>query len=200
MTTRKTPPTEVELAALAEWYETNSTAGEPGEWIDVDAARDPSVVRSVRLRRSTVVRVNAVAKTHGLGPTELIRRWVEERLEAEDNPSEAGARLTLLRGVTDAIVREMGVPGVTVKITADRAGVDTGTVPTPSVSQVAVPSPGKAVQGAAAAKRTAGLQAHEAAPTRVDRNLPVTGPRGGGKRAVAAKAVLGKTASAHRSP
>jgi hypothetical protein len=122
MTTRKPPKTEADLGALARWYDTNSTADEPGEWIDVDVVADPSVVRSVRLRRSTVKRLNLAAKAHGVGPTELIRRWVEERLDAEDNPSEAQARLLLLKGMTDAMVRELGVPGITVRITAEGLG------------------------------------------------------------------------------
>jgi hypothetical protein len=122
MTTRKPPKTEADLGAPAQWYGAHSTADEPGEWIDVDVVADPSVVRSVRLRRSTVKRLNLAAKAHGVGPTELIRRWVEERLDAEDNPSEAQARWLLLKGMTDAMVRELGVPGITVRITAEGLG------------------------------------------------------------------------------
>jgi len=122
MTPRKPPKTEADLGALAQWYDTHSTAEESGEWIDMDVVADPSVVRSVRLRRSTVKRLNLAAKAHGVGPTELIRRWVEERLDAEGDPAEAQARLLLLKGMTDAMVRELGVSGITVTITADGLG------------------------------------------------------------------------------
>jgi hypothetical protein len=143
MTTRKPPKAEADLGVLAQWYDTNSTADEPGEWIDVAVVADPSVVRSVRLRRSTVKRLGLAAKAHGVGPTELIRRWVEERLDAEDDPSEAQARLLLLRGMTDAMVRELGVPGIRVKITAEGLGDATANESGSDLTQVSALTSGE---------------------------------------------------------
>lgn len=118
------PTDPSELAALADWYATHSTvsdglADDEG-WLPDEPVADPTVVRSVRLRRSTVARLAEVASARGIGPTELVRLWVEERLEAEASPTAERTKLTLLRGLADALVREAGIPGLSIDIHTSR--------------------------------------------------------------------------------
>lgn len=116
-----TSPTDPsELAALADWYATHSSVTDGVDdnegWLPDEPVADPTVVRSVRLRRSTVARLAEVASARDIGPTELIRLWVEERLEAEASPTAERTKLTLLRGLADALVREAGIPGLRIDI------------------------------------------------------------------------------------
>lgn len=43
---------------------------------------EPMVSRSVRFPRQTMDRLHEVARARGVGVTQLIREWTEERLEA----------------------------------------------------------------------------------------------------------------------
>lgn len=59
--------------ALVEW--------ERGEPVRLDVA-EPMVSRSVRFSRQTMDRLHEVARARGIGVTQLIREWTEERLAA----------------------------------------------------------------------------------------------------------------------
>jgi predicted DNA-binding protein len=79
-------PSEGEIKRLAERYEQLSDEDVLAEWergepvtIDVD---EPMVSRSVRFPRHTMDRLHEVARMRGVGVTQLIREWTEERLEA----------------------------------------------------------------------------------------------------------------------
>ncbi len=58
---------------LAEW--------ERGEKVSIEV-REPMVSRSVRFSRSTMDRLYEVADARGIGVTQLIREWTEQRLAA----------------------------------------------------------------------------------------------------------------------
>lgn len=58
---------------LVEW--------ERGEPVTTDVG-EPMVSRSVRFPRHTMERLREVARVRGIGVTQLIREWTEERLEA----------------------------------------------------------------------------------------------------------------------
>lgn len=58
---------------LAEW--------ELGEHVVIDPS-GPMVSRSVRFSRQTMDRLREVAEARGVGVTQLIREWTEERLTA----------------------------------------------------------------------------------------------------------------------
>lgn len=148
------PAAPEELAAIADWYDTHSAAEDDAGWIEVEPATDPTVVRSVRLRRSTLERLSQAASARGVGPTELMRAWIEERLDAEASPDTERAKLVLLRGLADAMVREVGIPDLRVEISTGHALVTEIKAPT-------APKAPKAVK-AAPAKRTA----RKAAPMR----------------------------------
>jgi hypothetical protein len=58
---------------LAEW--------ESGETVSIEV-REPMVSRSVRFSRSTMEQLREAADARGIGVTQLIREWTEQRLAA----------------------------------------------------------------------------------------------------------------------
>lgn len=83
--TKKYPP-ENEIERLAEHYEQLDDEGllvewERGEPVTIDVG-EPMVSRSVRFPQHTMDRLREVARMRGIGVTQLIREWTEERLEA----------------------------------------------------------------------------------------------------------------------
>jgi predicted DNA-binding protein len=86
--TNKYPP-EDEIERLAEHYEQLGDEDvlvewERGEPVTIDVG-EPMVSRSVRFPRHTMDRLREVASVRGIGVTQLIREWTEERLEAGGN-------------------------------------------------------------------------------------------------------------------
>ncbi|MGH3547650.1 MAG: hypothetical protein ACRDQU_05930 [Pseudonocardiaceae bacterium] len=84
MTNKHLPDDEIER--LAEHYEQLGDEDVLVEWergepamIDVG---EPMVSRSVRFPRHTMDRLRELASVRGIGVTQLIREWTEERLEA----------------------------------------------------------------------------------------------------------------------
>ena len=83
--TEEYPPDDA-IERLVEHYEQLDDEDLLVEWergepvtIDVD---EPMVSRSVRFPRHTMERLREVARVRGIGVTQLIREWTEERLEA----------------------------------------------------------------------------------------------------------------------
>ncbi len=79
-------PSEGEIERLTEHYEQISDEDvllewERGEPVTIDVG-EPMVSRSVRFPRHTMDRLREVAHARGIGVTQLIREWTEERLEA----------------------------------------------------------------------------------------------------------------------
>lgn len=79
-------PSEDEVESLAEHYERLGDADIVAEWergkpVTIDVG-EPMVSRSVRFPRQTMDRLHEVARARGIGVTQLIREWTEERLEA----------------------------------------------------------------------------------------------------------------------
>lgn len=79
-------PSESEIKRLAERYERLSDEDvliewERGEPVTINVG-EPMVSRSVRFPRHTMDRLREVARMRGIGVTQLIREWTEERLEA----------------------------------------------------------------------------------------------------------------------
>ncbi|MGH3889491.1 MAG: hypothetical protein ACRDSZ_23510 [Pseudonocardiaceae bacterium] len=83
--TKKYPPDD-EIERLAEHYEQVDDEDLLAEWdrgepVTIDVG-EPMVSRSVRFPRHTMDRLRDVARARGIGVTQLIREWTEERLEA----------------------------------------------------------------------------------------------------------------------
>ncbi|MGH3720863.1 MAG: hypothetical protein ACRDRI_18845 [Pseudonocardiaceae bacterium] len=79
-------PSESKIESLAEHYEPLSgddviAEWERGEPVTIDVG-EPMVSRSVRFPRHTMDRLREVARVRGIGVTQLIREWTEERLAA----------------------------------------------------------------------------------------------------------------------
>jgi hypothetical protein len=79
-------PSEDEIERLAEHYEQVGDEEvllewERGEPVMIDVG-EPMVSRSVRFPRHTMDRLREVARVRGIGVTQLIREWTEERLDA----------------------------------------------------------------------------------------------------------------------
>lgn len=82
----------------------------------VEAAVDELVVRSVRLRRSTLERIGALTQARGLRPTELIRDWIEERLEVEELPETTAWRLELVIQMASLLQQAAAVAGLKIEV------------------------------------------------------------------------------------
>lgn len=79
-------PSEDEIGRLAEHYEQLGDEDILAEWergvaVTIEVG-EPMVSRSVRFPRQTMDRLHEVARTRGIGVTQLIREWTEERLQA----------------------------------------------------------------------------------------------------------------------
>jgi hypothetical protein len=79
-------PTEDEIERLSQHYEKLDDEDLRGEWergepVTIDV-REPMVSRSVRFSRQTMDRLHDMARARGIGTTQLIREWTEERLRA----------------------------------------------------------------------------------------------------------------------
>lgn len=79
-------PSEDEIERLAEHYEGRADEDILVEWergtpVTIEVG-EPMVSRSVRFPRQTMDRLHAVASARGVGVTQLIREWTEERLAA----------------------------------------------------------------------------------------------------------------------
>jgi hypothetical protein len=77
---------EDEIESLTEHYEQLSDEDvlvewERGEPVTIDVG-EPMVSRSVRFPRHTMDRLREAARVRGVGVTQLIREWTEERLAA----------------------------------------------------------------------------------------------------------------------
>jgi hypothetical protein len=79
-------PAQDEVERLAERYEQLDDETLLGEWergapVTIEVGQ-PMVSRSVRFSRHTMDRLHEVARVRGIGVTQLIREWTEERLAA----------------------------------------------------------------------------------------------------------------------
>ena len=72
---------QTKLQRLAEYYDTHDTSAEleRAERVDEPVDPDPMVSLSLRLPKSLLDWVRAQARTEHTKPTQLIRRWIEER-------------------------------------------------------------------------------------------------------------------------
>ncbi|HEU0088852.1 MAG TPA: hypothetical protein VFQ77_14600 [Pseudonocardiaceae bacterium] len=75
-----------EIERLSEHYEKLDDEEILAEWERSEPATinvgEPMVSRSVRFPRHTMERLREVARARGIGVTQLIREWTEERLAA----------------------------------------------------------------------------------------------------------------------
>jgi hypothetical protein len=73
---------------LAAYYDATDTADEmtDASW-DESAAEDPMITTSLRLPKSVLDQVRALAAAEGVKPTALIRRWIELRTAAGSLPA-----------------------------------------------------------------------------------------------------------------
>lgn len=69
-----------EMDEIAEYYETHDTASEMEGGRVVQPLSDPMIVTSVRLPKSTLDQIRNEAGHRGIGPTQLIRQWIEAAL------------------------------------------------------------------------------------------------------------------------
>ncbi len=72
---------QTKLQRLAEYYDTHDTSTEleRAERVDEPVDPDPMVSLSLRLPKSLLDWVRTQARTDHTKPTQLIRRWIEER-------------------------------------------------------------------------------------------------------------------------
>ena len=72
---------QTKLQRLAEYYDTHDTSAEleRAERVDEPVDPDPMVSLSLRLPKSLLDWVRTQARTEHTKPTQLIRRWIEER-------------------------------------------------------------------------------------------------------------------------
>lgn len=83
------------LQRLAEYYDTHDTSDEleRAELVDEPVDADPMVSLSLRLPKSVLDWVRAHARAEHTKPTQLIRRWIEERRTGEPSLEERVRRL-----------------------------------------------------------------------------------------------------------
>jgi hypothetical protein len=86
-----TEPTK--LQRLAEYYDTHDTSEELEQAALVDEPMDPDPMVSLRLPKSLLDWVRAQARTQHTKPTQLIRRWIEERRSGEPSLEQRVRRL-----------------------------------------------------------------------------------------------------------
>jgi hypothetical protein len=80
------PTFETKEQEAAFWEETGLEQLAPGELepAELERPRRPlSATFAIRLDPETVERLRALARLQGIGPTQLVRRWVLERLRIE---------------------------------------------------------------------------------------------------------------------
>jgi len=66
------------------WEENFDTAWKTGKPVKVSFAKNLSVTLNIRLDPKTLGRVRTRAAQNGLGPTQLIRVWIMEKLKNQD--------------------------------------------------------------------------------------------------------------------
>lgn len=176
MTTKTKAPrtnhTTEELGRLSDWYDDHDAIldGETGEDVDVDVAPDPTAVRSVRLRLSTLERLSAAAESRGVGITELIRAWLEERLDAEDKPATRNAKFDVLRALVERLPRDLGLADVvSISVREARTSGSTGRA---TSRQRAVPPAAKKASPARTKRTVPTKAAAKASPSK--RGMPTT--------------------------
>ena len=86
MTKKPTVKADAEIDELSDHYEQAGdeellAEWERGEKVSIEV-REPMVSRSVRFSRSTMERLREAADARGIGVTQLIREWTEQRLAA----------------------------------------------------------------------------------------------------------------------
>lgn len=97
---------QTKLERLAAYYDTHDTSEEleRAELVDEPVEPDPMVSLSLRLPKSLLDWVRAQARAEHTKPTQLIRRWIEERRTGEPSLEQRVRRLEDLvqRGVESA--------------------------------------------------------------------------------------------------
>ena len=83
------------LQRLAEYYDTHDTSDEleRAELVDEPVDADPMVSLSLRLPKSVLDWVRSQARAEHTKPTQLIRRWIEERRTGEPSLEQRVRRL-----------------------------------------------------------------------------------------------------------
>lgn len=86
---------QTKLQRLAAYYDIHDTSDEleRAERVDEPADPDPMVSLSLRLPKSLLDWVRTQARTEHTKPTQLIRRWIEERRTGELSLEERVRRL-----------------------------------------------------------------------------------------------------------
>jgi hypothetical protein len=76
---------QTKLQRLAEYYDTHDTSTEleGAKLVDEPGDTDPMVSLSLRMPKSLLDWVRAQARAEHTKPTQLIRRWIEERRSTE---------------------------------------------------------------------------------------------------------------------
>lgn len=93
---------EVEVACRDEEFERRAVEDDPAEFVrHRQPPKDPSQVYSVRLPVSAVEALRQVAEQRQMTPSQLMRAWVLEQLEAE----RTGAELRVSREDLARVVR-----------------------------------------------------------------------------------------------
>lgn len=72
------------------WEENFDTAWKLGKPIEVKFAKNLSTTLNIRLDPKTLSKVRSRAALNGLGPSQLIRVWIMEKLRSKDNFQTAG--------------------------------------------------------------------------------------------------------------
>jgi hypothetical protein len=81
------------LEAPADFYDTYGTSGEMEGSVEVEPARAPSVVFSVRLIWSDMDRLRRLASERGEQPRSMVGRWISDRVLEETIATQTTTRL-----------------------------------------------------------------------------------------------------------
>ena len=112
MAKKKPIPADASIEEAAQFYDSTNTTDLDGEDVEVEVARTPMVSHSIRFDRGTVDRIRAAAEPRGLGVTQLMRQWIEERLAEEEDP-DGDERVTVRKADVLAAFRTLAEQGRT---------------------------------------------------------------------------------------
>lgn len=94
------------------WDTHDVTEVMPGKWKRNDAGRKLSSTFAVRLDPNAVKLVREIARAHEMGPTQLVRKWIMDRLILEAEAGELAAMTGLIPDEMERAVRRQVVRSI----------------------------------------------------------------------------------------
>lgn len=94
------------------WDTHDVTEAMPGDWKRNIAGRKLSSTFAIRLDPQAVKLIREIARAHEVGPTQLVRKWVMDRLRLEAEAGELAAMTGLIPHETERAVRRQIVSSI----------------------------------------------------------------------------------------